>query len=369
MFHIILKVQILAIIQAFVNCQLTLFLLRGVKCQLLIPNFASMNIFLTYDYELFFGESTGTVEKCLIEPTERLLDLSNEFKIKMTFFVDVGYLIKLEEFSKQFSELKKDQEKILKQLNAIVSSGNDIQLHIHPHWERSYYQDGKWQIVTNGTYKLADFSDAEIVQIVKKYKTFIDNLIGRKTTTFRAGGWCIQPFSKLSTVFKELEIKYDSSVFPGGKFSSDHYSFDFIKAPKKAHYRFDLDECEEVLNGFFTEYPISSMNYSPLFYWRLYILGRLFPSQHKMLGDGNFLAQPGRKKSVLTNFTWNHVSTDGYYSSKLGKCLLEFEKSKFTDMVIIGHPKSMTNYSFKKLQDFLHINHTKHDFITFKDLL
>lgn len=327
-----------------------------------------MNIFLTYDYELFFGESTGTVEKCLIEPTDRLLKLCKDFNIKMTFFVDVGYLIKLDEFADKFPELMEDRKKVQNQINEIISSGNDIQLHIHPHWEKTYYNDGKWYIVTDGAYKLDDFSDEEIHRIVKSYKKYIDDITGRKTTTFRAGGWCIQPFSRLHQIFKELEIKYDSSVFPGGKFSSKHYSFDFTNAPKKSHYRFETDECLEQKDGFFTEYPISSMRYSPLFYWRLYILGRLFPLQHKMLGDGSFLAQPGRKKSVLSNFTWNHVSSDGYYASKLEQCTLKFHEKGSSEMVVIGHPKSMTNYSFRILEKFLESNHNKHRFIAFNDL-
>jgi hypothetical protein len=328
-----------------------------------------MNIFLTYDYELFFGESTGSVDKCLIEPTNRLLNLSKLFNVKMTFFVDVGYLIKLKEFAIDNSELAIDQQKVLEQLKCIIESGNSIQLHIHPHWERSSYKDGKWQIITDNAYKLADFSDDEIRRIVTSYKNYLDDLIGLKTTAFRAGGWCIQPFTRLKTLFKELEIKIDSSVFPGGKFNSIHYSFDFTKAPKKSTYRFDSDECEEVENGYFTEYPISSWKYSPLFYWRLYAWGRIIPSQHKMLGDGIFLAQPGRKKSVLTNYTWNHVSSDGFYASKLTTCLNEFEKRKFSNMVIIGHPKSMTNYSFRKLENFIQKNHTKHDFVTFNELI
>ncbi|MFN5786043.1 MAG: hypothetical protein ACK457_08720, partial [Flavobacteriia bacterium] len=108
--------------------------------------------------------------------------------------------------------------------------------------------------------------------------------------------------------------------------------------------------------------------YSPLFYWRLYILGRLFPSRHKMLGDGKFLSQPGRKTSVLTNFTWNHVSSDGFYASKLNNCVRSFSDRAFSDMVIIGHPKSMTVYSFEKLEKFVEIWHNKHSFITFRDL-
>lgn len=331
-------------------------------------NFAEVNVFLTYDYELFFGEHTGSVEKCLIQPTERLLQISKEHSVPMTFFVDVGYLIKLEEFAVKHPELQRDREKVLNQIEQMIQSGNDVQLHIHPHWEKSYYSEGKWVVVTDGAYKLADFSDEEIRSIVTRYKKYIDNLIGRETSTFRAGGWCIQPFDRLEKIFRELDLIYDSSVFPGGSFTSPHYDFDFTKAPKKARYRFDSDVCEEVENGYFTEFPISSWRYSPLFYWRLYILGRLFPARHKMLGDGKFLSQPGRKTSVLTNFTWNHVSSDGFYASKLNRCIRSFSERGFSDMVIIGHPKSMTLFSFEQLEKFIGNWYNKHSFITFRDL-
>ena len=327
-----------------------------------------MNIFLTYDYELFFGESTGSVEKCLIDPTERLLELSKKHSVPMTFFVDVGYIIKLSEFAASHQELNEDLIKVKTQLQEIVSTGNDIQLHIHPHWEKSFYAEGKWICVTDNAYKLADFNDEEIADIVKRYKFFIDDLIEKKTTTFRAGGWCIQPFNRLKSLFKELEIKFDSSVFPGGKFESSHYAFDFTNAPHKSSYRFEEDVCIENEDGYFTEFPISSFRYSPLFYWRLYALGRINPTDHKMLGDGKFLAQPGRKKSVLTNFTWNHVSTDGFYASKLTTCLNNQLSRSQQEMVIIGHPKSMTNYSFEKLDSFLNENVQKHVFTTFNSL-
>lgn len=327
-----------------------------------------MNIFLTYDYELFFGKSAGSVDKCMIEPTNELLKIAKEYKVKMTFFVDIGYLIKLKEFLPDHPELQLDDSKVRKQLAQVLEQGHDIQLHIHPHWEKSYYENGKWVIITENAYKLADFNPEEIKRIVVSYKFFLDELVNYKTTAFRAGGWCIQPFYKLKTVFEELGIKYDSSVFPGGKFSSSNYAFDFTKAPLKSHYRFTDNECQEDLNGIFTEYPISSMNYSPLFYWRLYILGRIFPLQHKMVGDGSFLAQPGRKQSVLTSSTWNHVSTDGYYSSKLISCLHSFERKKCEDLIVIGHPKGMTRYSFKALSLFLNEAYNKHSFLTFRDL-
>ena len=72
-----------------------------------------------------------------------------------------------------------------------------------------------------------------------------------------------------------------------------------------------------------------------------------------MLGDGQFLSQPGRKKQVLTSFTWNHVSADGFYASKLKQIHNSFKSSGRSEMVIIGHPKSMTRFSLKKLEEFI----------------
>ena len=67
-----------------------------------------MNIFLTFDYELFFGETTGSVEGCMIQPTNNLLAISKKYSIPMTFFVDVGYLIRLEAESVKHLKLKSD---------------------------------------------------------------------------------------------------------------------------------------------------------------------------------------------------------------------------------------------------------------------
>ena len=46
---------------------------------------------------------------------------------------------------------------------------------------------------------------------VKTYKLYLEKLIGRKVTTFRAGGSCIQPFSDLYNIFKEVGY-FDESL-------------------------------------------------------------------------------------------------------------------------------------------------------------
>jgi hypothetical protein len=312
-----------------------------------------MNVFLTFDYELFFGSASGTVQKCLIEPTNRLLDLSRKYHVPMTFFVDIGYIIALERQLNDFSILKMDYDLVIDQIQEMIVAGCDVQLHIHPHWEKTHFDGEKWRFVTKNAYKLADFEAEERARIIRTYKSKLDSIIGRKTHTFRAGGWCIQPFNQLEKLFQELEIKYDSSVFPLGHFEAGEYSFDFRNAPTKDQYRFQNDVCTENENGFFTEFPIGSYRYSPLFYWKLYILGRLNPAAHKMIGDGIFMSQPGRKKQVLTHFTWNHASTDGYYASKMVKITEIAFKKRQQNLVFIGHPKSCTQYSLNLLNRYL----------------
>lgn len=328
-----------------------------------------MQVLLTFDYELFFGENTGSVEKCMIEPTRKLLALCKKYNSRMTFFIDVGYLLKLEEYAPDFPVLKGELSKIKKQISEMLASHCSVQLHIHPHWEKSHWDGNKWQIVTDGAYKLSDFPDEEIDRIVRKYHAYLADITKQPVNCFRAGGWCIQPFAKVEKVFSELGIKIDSSVFPGGKFESEHYQFDFTSVKRYAdNYHFQDDVCTPVTEGEFLEVPIASWYYKPSFYWKLYLMGRMDPKNHKMIGDGSFLAQPGRKKSVLTSPTWNHVSSDGYYAGMLAKQAVTYETMDKKHFTVIGHPKGLTLFALKKLEEFIRDNRNNYKFSSFSDL-
>lgn len=300
----------------------------------------------------------------MLEPTQALFDLAKEKEVYYTFFVDVGYLIRAE----KVDELSSEVAEVKEQIQEMITLGHDVQLHIHPHWEKSIWKDGKWHFSTWKHYKLSDFSQEERNDIVRRYKAYLDALIGRKTETFRAGGWCIQPFSDLRDVFEEVGIKIDSTVIPEDYLQTYTYTVDFRGAPYASHYSFNSDVLIEE-PGPFIEYPIGAMRYSPLFFWRLYILGRLFPSKHKMVGDGQFLSQGGRKKRVLTSFTSGHVSSDGYFARKLNAALNRYENIGFDELVVIGHPKGNTVYSLQRLQEFINDNHKKHEFVSFQKVL
>src|SRR5574344_1713483 len=103
-----------------------------------------MNIYLTLDYELFMGVNSGSVQNCLITPTNKLIEMMDKYKIKATFFVDGCYLLRLKELKDKYEKLNQDWKNITDQLSRLSSEGHDIELHIHPQWYDAKYVKGKW---------------------------------------------------------------------------------------------------------------------------------------------------------------------------------------------------------------------------------
>ena len=322
-----------------------------------------MNIYLTLDYELFFG-TAGTADKCILEPTEALIEIGEETGAKMTFFVDVGYLIRLQDQQNQFSELKKDYDRITNQIKGLIYKGHNCQLHIHPHWEDSFYTNEGWKMDVS-RYKLADFSKKEAENIVKRYHSFLSELTGQKVFAYRAGGWCLQPFNQVKDIFRELGITIDSTVFPGGKNQDGVYDYDFSSAPFKDHWSFSDDLNKPETNGFFTEYPIASDWYSPAFFFRLFGLGRLQPSKHKPIGDGYPVPSGGSKWNYFKRKHLLPVSMDGYFVTRLPKALHQAENKGWQHLLVIGHPKACTHFALDKLLRFIRDNRDQHNFCTF----
>ena len=324
-----------------------------------------MNIYITLDYEIYFGENHGTVEKCIIYPTSELIRIAEKHNVRFVFFVDCGFILKLNEFREKYPQLDADYKAITAQVKYLSDTGHDVQLHIHPHWEDSYYNGERW-IINVSRYKLADFNEAAVSDIVVRYKKVLTDIVKKPVFAYRAGGWCLQPFSLLKNAFWQNGIRLDSSVFRNGFYESKEYAYDFRNAPDKDVYRFEEDVVAEDPKGYFTEVPISPIRNSPLFFWTLFMLGRKNPYLHKPLGDGRAMPAPGYRKKLLTKFTNNPVSVDGYNASLLQRALARLFRRNRKHMVVIGHPKALSRYSILKLEQFVLKNKEKHNFTTFE---
>lgn len=286
----------------------------------------------------------------------------------MVFFVDTGYLKKLIQFKDQYPKVKHEYDLVLDQIKSLVAEGHDCQLHIHPHWEDSTHNGTDW-VMNTDRYKLVDFSDEEIEKIVLDYQQILKAITQKPVNIYRAGGWCLQPFSRIQKSFEKANLKLDSSVFVGGKFTSGNYYYDFTNTPQKSIWKFSNDLCVEDPNGAFLEYPISSYKYSSIFFWKLFLNGRLDPKNHKPIGDGFPMPAPGQRKKMLTTGMLLSASCDGYFATKLDAVLKQNQMRGYNEMVVLGHPKALTHFALKKLEQFVVRQKNKHTFSTFTEVL
>lgn len=321
-------------------------------------------IILSYDYELFFGEISGTVQKTLIEPTNYLLSAMDKYNQKGNFFVDWLMLkyLKKEKTERTVS----DYNLIEKQLQDIVRRGHRIELHIHPHWvDAKYNGDGTWDFSDFHHYSLYSFSKQEITQM---FVEGVDTLtaIARKVDpdykiiAFRAGGWTVQPFEILMEGFKMSDIKIDSSVSLGSYNKTPFFEYDFRNVSTRCsyYYRFHDDVAKEVENGEYLEVPISS-------YHRDFInrvldkMLKVFTNYSDVITDGthqrNDLPQKTRSSIMMVTMSrMNPLSVLRGISMNKGELI-----------TLIDHPKDFTISNLATLK----ILSKFYKSITYKDLL
>ena len=323
-----------------------------------------MKIYLTLDYELFYGKS-GSPQKCILEPTDRLTQICDKHGARCVFFVDAGYLEKLRFYAAQFPQLNRDREQVIAHIRQLSRAGHDIQLHVHPHWEGTVYDGGQW-IFDLSRYRLETFSDEAALDIFERYITAITDITQKPVSAFRAGGWCIQPFAKFRAAFDRFNITVDSTVYAGGRNSKASEWYDFTGAPDLDCWRFQTDPCQSDANGTFIEYPIASYRLPPTFFWRLALTKVMKLKSHRSFGDGTPSSNsPGQLTRLLTTYSTSVVSIDGYKSSFLMKAYKKVKRSKRNHFVVIGHPKALSEYSLAKLDLFLSKRDAQDEISTF----
>lgn len=326
-----------------------------------------MKVYLTLDYELFFGSASGSASKCMLEPTEKLLEIASAHGIYLNFFVDGGYLMALEKYARRYASVAYEKLQIYSQIKKLADAGHDCQLHIHPHWEDSYYDGNGWKMNTN-RYRLNQFTPQQIEHIVNAYVNITRQVSGKDPVAYRAGGWCLPEWHLVQDVFKRLNIWIDSTVFENGYAQTGVFDYDFRKAPHKDQWFFENNPLQEDSSGSFMELPITSVRLSPFFFWSLYLKGRLKRSLHKSSGDGIPALQKGSRNKVLTGYSHQALSCDGYYAGILTKQVQKLKGTNQT-LVIIGHPKAQSLFSLQKLNEFINSVKGSCTFERYSDIL
>jgi hypothetical protein len=227
-------------------------------------------IALTIDYEVYLGSITGDVKSCMIEPTRKLTAILANNGSKMTVFWDLLHYYMLLEYQEKFPELMNDALMIENQILALAAEGHDIQLHLHPHWLDAVYENNKWNFDYK-RFKLQNLSEENnendintIAGCISISKKMLENLVCKvkpeyKVTTFRAGGYLIQPFSKLREILLKHDILIDTSVCPGLRNDNEMFSYNFLNYPRLTSYKFSQEPKVVEDAGIFTEVPVTTV--------------------------------------------------------------------------------------------------------------
>jgi hypothetical protein len=310
-----------------------------------------MKIIISLDYEIYFKKNDVNSNNQLINNTNKLISLLEKNNIKSTFFVDAGYLHALDRQRYRYTNLKDDYLNIIHQIMQLEKTNNEIGLHIHPHWEDTYFFNGKWEMQLD-RYKLSDYKQKDVEIIFNKYYNQLQKIVKNDIISYRAGGWCIEPFSLIKNHLKNNGIKLEATVFRGGYCSTKTHSYDFRGYPKKEFWRFSDTPKKEDHNGPFLEIP-STTSYIPNYqYWKIAIDKIFKINGGNQNGEG---IKPGLKEIARRIIVGNTVpvSLDRFKSAVLLKTFKENEKSNNSYFSIIGHPKSIDENSLKDLKHFI----------------
>jgi len=311
-----------------------------------------MNLILTFDYELF-GDGSGNVFTHIIEPTNQILQLCSKHNIKITIFFEVLEYIKLkEEWDKGNTMGYTDNpiEAIENQIQQAALVGHDIQLHIHPQWYNAKYENGKWHLNVNN-WRLGDFkgeNNYNVKELISDCKTALEDLIKPvnphyKCIGLRAGGYNIMLSDEVHVAMVDLDMKYDSSVYPGGYETGNLSKYDYRNVSLElSHWWADANDIRKISDKGkeILEIPIFAL---PVARWKRI----LTPSKIKslLLRKNNVISSNSKEK---IKFMLQHEASTWdvcMFPQSLHKKFFKHIESKMIDKrdsyVLIGHPKSL----------------------------
>ena len=341
-----------------------------------------MYLSLTFDYELFFGENNGSYDDVLFKPTYELINTLEENNISATFFADVCSIPVARKYNQ--NDYVNGFERQICYMN---EHGQDIQLHLHPHWFYSKWENGKWLFSSKG-YRLHEFQkDNRIDTIISEGIRYLNDTIGEvdlkySCIAFRAGGFSLQPHGIIVNALYDNGIRIDSSIAPQLFSESEANHYNYRHSLNKVNWK--LSEKREWWEDSQTgkclyEIPIATIDKSPLSFG----LRRVFkPKSIKLdLGvrRGSYIAinQPKHSRvSTVYNYIkgYNAISMDAYSAEYLYSQTQRLYKKMNRDcgdqvVAIIGHPKLVNEAYINNLCRYVELikNDSSFDFISIYD--
>jgi hypothetical protein len=320
------------------------------------------HLLLTFDYELFLGDRSGTPERCLIQPTNTLLEILKRHQAKAIFFVDALYLKKLKDLN-----LTEDFNRVSNQIRLMQAHNHDVFLHIHPHWKDAVYDFSRkeWNLHNITNYAISALSERELSEVIHEGYEILAEILGNGNgiTGYRAGGLFIQPFTRLSKILQELNIENEFSVFPGFSSSAGGFSIDFPEINLPFTYSFSDDILKPVKEtGIFKEYTINKFKFRMLNRWINSLVFRILMSKKEWQasGDGKgatHIIQNNHAKIGIFDTVKESYSVELMNPWKIKLYMKDLRRLNY--LHFLSHPKLISSGNLKCLDDFLEAANNK----------
>lgn len=339
----------------------------------------NIEIIITNDYEIF-GNGSGDIKKCLIEPTDKIFGIADEYGVAITLMADICeyWAFRNEENAGNLPQGYKPAGWIEEQLIRGINSGHDIQLHLHPQWiNYRYHRDkNKWEVDLN-SWKLSSLGYERIYEILKKSKDDLERLLkpfkpDYECFAFRAGAWGIQPEKYILKALLDAGFKLDTTAAPGCILKSRLTSFDFSKLPGKPYWFAQESLNRESPSGII-ELPIFTRKYSV--YGKIYYkIIRMLKKEKREINNSGGTVEDMPRSSLIKKLLPAYVMFDFCEQSDYEMLAMlknakdRYENLNWVPLVIMGHSKAFTDTN--NFERFIKKALGKgYKFITFKDVV
>lgn len=332
----------------------------------------------------------------MVEPTDRMMDLFDAYNARLTIMADVSEIGKFKEHHETTGIDSFHYESISRQLQRAVKTGHDVQLHLHPSYDKARYLNGCW-LQNYEEYNLATLKLKRLDEIIKSGISLLNEMLETANPdysciAFRAANWSMQPSDNIIEALIKNRIKYDTSVFKYGRhdglvnFNYDNAYSELFPWPVSAH-----EICEMDPDGKLIEVPIYCVKRSLPAFLSLNRLYRAISSWKHRAGknvlenapiDTTKTKSPSLPAKIINKASmlfkkhpWK-MDFNQCTGSQLIRGLQNIEKRYGQDdvnlpVVLIGHSKIFTRSNEKSLQPFLAYianNQARFQFGTFHDI-
>ncbi|MGC8893093.1 MAG: hypothetical protein ACP5P6_10920 [Candidatus Saccharicenans sp.] len=310
-----------------------------------------LEFIFTLDYEIH-GDGSGKLRDCVIRPTEEILKIFQKYRYPLVIFPDV---LEFEKIEKYRSDPDIDQVKV--QLEKILTTGNEVGLHVHSWWINAHLKNNGWEFDFNYA-NLCSLSKDHIKEIIENGLMILRRFLNDsryQPVVFRNGFWIMQPTKDIVEVLKNCSIQIDSTLFKGGRIKG--YNVDYRPSIRNGYFWRIFDDINKPHEeGLLWEVPI----YTELVpFWKM--LSRFLGNP--IIKEGETAVKERRQKIMQK---WNRMG-DYFrlkYPRKLDYCFMNLHEilasldklilldkkteSEYKPIVLVGHSKNLLD--FKKVE-------------------